>query len=90
MLCGLLRRCLLICYSDVQHRGRVDVLRVHHARDPLQRGNDHGLLPIVERGEPFTEDILKWGRGLQDHLLALVRQGGVDDPLILGAAMTQD
>ena len=35
----------------MQHRRRIDRLRIHHARNPLQARDDHGLLPVLQRGK---------------------------------------
>ena len=74
--------------ADVEHGGGVKIAGVHHVRDPLKGGEDHGLFPGVQGFVTSDEGLLQGrGRGAEGPF-PFRREMGVHLPLIYRASFS--
>ena len=73
-----------------QHRRGIDIVGIHHVGHPLQRGQNHGLLPLRQALELLDKILLQRVRCPGKKRRAIIRQVGVHLALVLGTAHTVD
>src|SRR5690554_3207009 len=73
-----------------EYRRGVDVVGVHHIGYALQRGQDHGLLPLCQALELLDEIFLQGVRRPGQYLGASFGQVGVHLALVLGATRSEE
>ena len=84
----------IISYSvegaNIQYRGGVDVLRIHHVGHSLQRAEDHGLLPLLQILELSDEAFLQWPWCIHQRFVCLFRQVNVNLALVTAATLSDN